>query len=724
MKKFLINSLILSVVILFFGLLYLSQIGYETNRFNNLVTEKIKEFDDKISLKPRKIKLKLDIKSFTFYLFTNNPEVRYFNIDIPVTEINAYTKISSIIKPTIKIEKIFVSTNEIKVNVIKQITKNIKPSNIRSIFMNNITSGTLKGKTEFFFDDKFNLKNFQFDGYVKNLNANFLDNKSIQDAKFIFLIEKDKGYLNNFNGKINGISVNNGNLEFSRKDEIKIFSDFVSEIEIDEIKAKQIFKKFIHKNFFDNKIKLNFRTKSELNLTFDKTLKLKNYNINTSGNIDNSFIKLAKTLSSPFTKKELKTIEFKETKMELKLNSKNENFINFSGKYSIDEQKFSNFDIKNDLKATNNFTSLNFDFFEPVEIEIINYKKNKGVRSKVQAAFELKKNFFLIKKLNMIENNNSILIKDLKFNKKNQPISAKKVKIETNNNNFTIRLDDKISIVGRKYDASNLSKIFDGANENKFLNNLNKEVLIELSEIRTSLPKQISGFNLIGKIENGKFVKINSKGEFSNNKFLDISLHLNKDTKKKYLEIFSDEPEPLLNNYKFFKGLTGGKMLLTSNFNENLSESNLSIENFKVKNAPGFVKLLSLADLGGMADLVSGEGLSFEKMEIKFSKDKKILNIEELYAIGPSISILMDGYVESKTGLTSLRGTMVPAKTLNKLISKIPIVGDIVIPKEVGEGLFGVSFKMKGLPGEIKTSVNPIKTLTPRFIQKALNKAK
>ena len=31
--------------------------------------------------------------------------------------------------------------------------------------------------------------------------------------------------------------------------------------------------------------------------------------------------------------------------------------------------------------------------------------------------------------------------------------------------------------------------------------------------------------------------------------------------------------------------------------------------------------------------------------------------------------------------------TLVPAKTLNKFISKIPILGDIVIPKEVGEGL-------------------------------------
>ena len=84
----------------------------------------------------------------------------------------------------------------------------------------------------------------------------------------------------------------------------------------------------------------------------------------------------------------------------------------------------------------------------------------------------------------------------------------------------------------------------------------------------------------------------------------------------------------------------------------------------------------------------------------------------------------MEGYVDSKTGVISFRGTMVPAKTLNKFLSKLPIVGDILIPKEIGEGLFGISFKMKGKPGEIKTTVNPVKTLTPRFIQKALKKPK
>ena len=72
----------------------------------------------------------------------------------------------------------------------------------------------------------------------------------------------------------------------------------------------------------------------------------------------------------------------------------------------------------------------------------------------------------------------------------------------------------------------------------------------------------------------------------------------------------------------------------------------------------------------------------------------------------------------------SLSGTLVPAKTLNQLISKIPVVGNILIGNKVGEGVFGVSFKMKGSPGNIKTSVNPIKTITPRFITRALEKMK
>ena len=195
-----------------------------------------------------------------------------------------------------------------------------------------------------------------------------------------------------------------------------------------------------------------------------------------------------------------------------------------------------------------------------------------------------------------------------------------------------------------------------------------------------------------------------------------------KNNNKRYLEVYSDLTKPLLTEYSFFKGLTGGKLLYSSVIDKNSSNSKLKIENFKVINAPGMVKLLSLADLGGLADLAKGDGITFESLDITMEKSDEKLQINEILAIGPSISVLMEGYQD--VNVTSLRGTLIPAKTLNRMISKIPLIGDIVIPKEVGEGLFGISFKIKGPPGKTKTTINPIRTITPRFIQKIIDRNK
>ena len=127
--------------------------------------------------------------------------------------------------------------------------------------------------------------------------------------------------------------------------------------------------------------------------------------------------------------------------------------------------------------------------------------------------------------------------------------------------------------------------------------------------------------------------------------------------------------------------------------------------------------------LQGIADLLTGEGIRFTDFEMEFSNKNDLMRIEELYAIGPAISLLMEGYIESDD-LVSLRGTMVPATTINRTISSIPLLGDILVGKKVGEGVFGVSFKIKGPPKKLKTTVNPVKTLTPRFITRTLEKIK
>ena len=147
------------------------------------------------------------------------------------------------------------------------------------------------------------------------------------------------------------------------------------------------------------------------------------------------------------------------------------------------------------------------------------------------------------------------------------------------------------------------------------------------------------------------------------------------------------------------------------------------ITDFKVSKVPALAKLLTLASLQGIADTLSGEGVRFDSFEMQSTTIDNLMEIDEALALGPAISILLDGYVD-KGKIVSLRGTLVPATKLNSIIATIPVVGDILVGKKTGEGVVGVSFKMKGPPKDIKTTVNPIKTLTPRFIVRAVEKMK
>ena len=189
---------------------------------------------------------------------------------------------------------------------------------------------------------------------------------------------------------------------------------------------------------------------------------------------------------------------------------------------------------------------------------------------------------------------------------------------------------------------------------------------------------------------------------------------------KKVTTIFSDIAKPFVKKFKFIKGFEDGKLDYTSTeINNDLSNSELRIYDFKLQDMPALTKLLSLASLQGIADLATGEGIRFNEFDMFFENSKDLLIIQEIYALGPAISILMEGYVE-KNNLVSLRGTLVPATTINKTISKIPLLGNILVGSKTGEGVFGVSFKIKGPPNDLKSSVNPIKTLTPRFITRTL----
>ena len=223
-------------------------------------------------------------------------------------------------------------------------------------------------------------------------------------------------------------------------------------------------------------------------------------------------------------------------------------------------------------------------------------------------------------------------------------------------------------------------------------------------------------------IKNNSITDANLSALFINNQNISFTINTDMDNNK-ITTLYSSKAKPLVKKYKFIKGFEGGSLDFYSSKRDNISKSTLTLYDFKLKELPVLTKILTLASLQGIADILSGEGIRFDEFEMNFKNEGSLMTIDEIYAIGPAISVLMNGYIEEDK-LISLRGTLVPATTINKTISSIPVVGKILVGDKTGEGVFGVSFKIKGPPKNLETTVNPIKTLTSRFITRTIEKIK
>ena len=479
----------------------------------------------------------------------------------------------------------------------------------------------------------------------------------------------------------------------------------------------------LKENNFKNIKKARFQIK-DLKLEFDENFKLKK-DLNVKGDIKTANIKISekyeiKNLIGNFLYKK-NSFYFSELSW------------NFSDKKNIEREFFKG---ELNFSQTKKKYDVNLKFNTKIasslpKISMMHYSFSENNIAEIEANFSINKNqSILLKKILINDKENKFIAKNIRLDKNYNLINFKEIEVKTSidnkiNNQFKIINKDKINIKGKIFDAKMLlTELNKDRKKNNFLNKISKDVEIDFNKILKGAKFPIKNFRLIGKIQKGSFEKISAKSDFMDNKHLDISLKKEKNTDKKILEVYSDIATPLLTDYKFFQGLDGGKLNYTSNFDKKSSSNVLIINNFKLNKAPALAKILTLADLRGLTDTLRGEGISFDTLSIKYQSNSSKMDIEEIFMIGPSISILIDGYVEKPNGLISLRGTLVPAKTLNSIISKIPVIGEILIGKRIGEGLFGISFKIKGLPDNLKTTVNPVKTLTPRFITRALEAAK
>ena len=722
--------LILGLFTLFIA--YFSYFGISTNKFNSIIKEQIKKQNNELDIDLKKVRLHLDLRNISIKIKTKNPKIILNNSkDIELKEISSSIFLSSYIKNKFAIKNLSIKSknNEISSYInFYRLTNN----SIQLILLNQfIKSGVAQINADLNFDEFGKIKNnYNITGKISNAKLQINNKKNIKKLNFNFSI-KDKNYnLEKIFFSIDKINFNSEFLNIQkRKNKFFVKGNLKNEKnKIDNNLILLIFNKNLENFDFSN---TKFDSISEFSFDLSKKLKIQNLKVETKLNLDEIILNNDLYKIKNYIKNYNNFVKLKENKFFIKY-SKQKILLDGSSEFYINDdfKNLINFQIEKNKNITKFETSLNLKNLD-FAIEDISYNKKKKKNATLQIKGFKNKNKIFFKNINYIENNNEIKINNLELNN-NKIINIDEVSFNyLTKNNFKnqitfIKKGNNYELVGKSFDSieiiENISNSKTEKNFFEIFKNLNSKIKITINKVMLDNKSIVNNLNGNLEIKNSKIFDLNLNSNFTDNEKLFISVKT-QDDGSTVTTFYSDKAKPFVKKYKFIKGFEGGNLDFSSIKKNNISKSKLIIDNFKVKEIPILAKILTLASLQGIADLLTGEGVRFTDFEMIYNSKDNVTTIDEIYAIGPAISIMMEGYVENKK-LVSLRGTLVPATTINRTISSIPLLGDLLVGKKVGEGVFGVSFKIKGPPKNLKTKVNPIKTLTPRFITRTLEKIK
>ncbi len=714
-------------IILFFiigSIIYLNFIGISTSKLNKKIQTEIRDKYPQINLRLNDIKILLNISKLSIDLETDYPIILLDNEKIKLKKISTTYDLKSFLKREFAIKYLFIDSQKNQIKEITKLARSYKDSAQLLIIEKIVKTGEVEISIKLNFDQNGILKDdkYEITADVENLSIDFFNKQKIEKISGNLKYSENKIQITNLESEYKGLELLSKKILISKKNQNYIVEGTIDSKE--NIIPKSITNIFIKNENIKN---IHLSSKNNFNFNLSKKFKISDLKFNSKINLKKAEYEDERNIKKYFPNYDNK-VTFLDQTININFEKKIliEGFGGLQVGEKLDDVKY-NFEInKKDIKF-----DINLDISEiPFKIDLINFAKNDNEVANLKIVGEKKNNNFFLNKIILKKNNDIIKLNNIYFSKNFQitdfqTINLKYLDIDNKKNDISIVKSKKNSYI-IEGNSFNLNKIidqilFDNTNETKIFDN--KERIFDLKFKKNFLDSDHHILNLEGNIKlNGNDVyDMSLKSSFPNKDTVSITVK----TKggQKVTTFYSDQAKPFVKKYKFVKGFEGGKIDFYSVKENKVSKSQLKIFEFSLKELPALTRILTLASLQGIADILSGEGVGFDELEMNFTSKKNLMEIDEIYAIGPAISILMEGYVE-KNKIISLRGTLVPATTINKFVGSIPILGDILVGKKTGEGVFGVSFKLKGPPKNIKTTVNPIKTLTPRFITRTLEKIK
>ncbi len=163
--------------------------------------------------------------------------------------------------------------------------------------------------------------------------------------------------------------------------------------------------------------------------------------------------------------------------------------------------------------------------------------------------------------------------------------------------------------------------------------------------------------------------------------------------------------------------LEGGKLTITGlrQTADDPMLGRIEMRNFKLLDAPRLTKILEVISVTGILAALNNEGLAFDTMTVDFSLTPDSFDILDGVARGNAMGVTATGAINRTEDTLNIGGDIAVAGIFSNTIGAIPGINLLL-----GDGLFGVTYRMTGPVDDPDVNVNPLSVIAPGFLRKAL----
>ena len=148
-------------------------------------------------------------------------------------------------------------------------------------------------------------------------------------------------------------------------------------------------------------IRLNADLDHNLDITFDKTMKVNDYNYVNKGKIKELFYQTNDKDNKFLLNQNIKKLKIENSEINTGFNSDSNNYIISSGNYKLNDLTLDKYSITSKIKKNIYDLSINLDYSDDLNFEIINYRKDKGKIANVTLDINVKGDEIHLKKCSL-----------------------------------------------------------------------------------------------------------------------------------------------------------------------------------------------------------------------------------------------------------------------------------------------------------------------------------